>query len=1388
MEKVSEFIVKQRKWILACFVVLVIASGIASTFVNVNHDMVQYLPNSSSVKQGVNLMSGEFEESTSISVMFADLGSDEEMQQVADELADIKDVSSVTFDAQSDSNVKDGYALYTVNIDGNAYDSKAQTILKQIQKEYADHEMYVAGSVVDQAESAKGLSMLFTVALSILLVILFIMCHSWLEPFIFLIPIGMAVMINSGTNIMFSSISSMTSSVASILQLALSMDYSFMVMERYRQEQKLSESKEIAMQKALAHGFVSISSSSVTTIVGMLCLAFMSFTIGKDMGFVLAKGVLISLICIFCVLPALILMFDKVLMKTKKKVPVFRMNKIAAFSYKFRYGILALFLLLLAGSFVIQGKAGITYAVESSNAGKEKIESVFPSKTSLVVLYPNEEEDKISGLIPTLEGLDYVDAVSGYGNTLGKTFTAEEMAEQAGMGQSLVELIYYDFFTGGETGTISVADFVDFIQKDVMTDSQFADYFDEDMKNQLDSMAAYTDPAEVTQERSAAEMADLTGMDAEQMKMMYLLYFSQQDDIAVGSMTIPEFVSFLQNNVLTQDTYASMLGDDVKNQISILAAFTDQDQIMQEKSAGELASLLGMDETSIQQIMMLFYSKNSGADAGSMTLPEFVSFIRNDVINDPQFAAYFDADTQAQINMLARYTDADAMQQTQSISGISDTFGIDQATVKQLMMLYYSQNGGISAGTMTLPEFVSFIQSDVLTNPQFSGSFDDAAKSQIQMLATFTNREQVLTAVDAATLSSMTGMDVNTVGQLLCMYYQVPQLTEQTKMSVYDFVTFLLGSVVTNENYAPMFDQITIVQLNTVKNVMDLSISGTAFDSDQMAGVLGMDAGQIRTLYYYNIAQNQDTSDWQISAKEFLDFIVNDLSQNATYSGMFDATTMSSMKLAQQLINTSIAQSALSPQDMASLIGMDSSLLTQLYYYRSVSIGDTSNWTISEYDLVGFLIQDLANDPQFSGMLDSSTLTQLTLLQKLMNATIAQTVYSYESLSDLIGMDADSLKMLYLLRSLEQDNPEKWKLSLQEMLHYLLDDMADNEAYADALKDMDLSELKVAQKIVDAVADNRELSAAELSELLTDVSDDLDSDTVELLYMLYASQQYDQEHPQTVQKVSMDQLFDFLVNDVLKDDRFAQFFDEETTDQLVSARDTLKKGKKSLVGENYSRLIVTTPYGGESDEVYTLIDQMKEKLDGVGAQYYIIGDSAMSKELSGSFAQELLFITLLTAVAIFIVVAIAFRSISIPVILVAVIQCAIFTAMSVAYFQGISTYFICLLIVQAILMGASIDYAILYTSYYKVERMDHSIRESIAAAYNGAISTILTSASILVIVTFAISKVFSDPTTSQVCATISKGALIATILVIFVLPSLLAVFDKFVVGKQIKKQ
>ena len=167
-------------------------------------------------------------------------------------------------------------------------------------------------------------------------------------------------------------------------------------------------------------------------------------------------------------------------------------------------------------------------------------------------------------MIPELETIANVDAVSGYGNTLGKKFTAEEMAEQSGMSQSMVQLIYYDFFTGGTTGAIRIVDFMNFMQNHVISDPQFADYITEEMKEQMDSLSTYTDAEAVTQARTSVEMAQLAGMDADLMKMMYLLYFSQQENVVLNQITMNEFVMFLQNSVLNQDAYAALLDADVK--------------------------------------------------------------------------------------------------------------------------------------------------------------------------------------------------------------------------------------------------------------------------------------------------------------------------------------------------------------------------------------------------------------------------------------------------------------------------------------------------------------------------------------------------------------------------------------------------------------------------------------------------------------------------------------------------------------------------------------------------------------------------------------------------------------------------------------------------------
>lgn len=172
----------------------------------------------------------------------------------------------------------------------------------------------------------------------------------------------------------------------------------------------------------------------------------------------------------------------------------------------------------------------------------------------------------------------------------------------------------------------------------------------------------------------------------------------------------------------------------------------------------------------------------------------------------------------------------------------------------------------------------------------------------------------------------------------------------------------------------------------------------------------------------------------------------------------------------------------------------------------------------------------------------------------------------------------------------------------------------------------------------------------------------------------------------------------------------------------------------------------------------------------------------MAYEMSKTFQSELNFITVLTMILIFIVVAFTFKSAIIPFILVLLIQCAVYMTMGILSFSGEGVYFIALLIVQSILMGATIDYAILYTSYYIEHRKSMNKEEAVINSYNKSINTILTSASILVIVTFIVGM-FTSGITSKICRTLSAGTLCSELLILILLPAVLAAWDRFIIKK-----
>lgn len=323
MKKIANFIVNKRGIVMSVIFLLAIICAFLMQQVEINSDMTKYLADDSSMKIWLDIMEDEFpemESSQAIRVMFQDLEA-EQKSEILSQLENIKYVDNVDYDAENEDHNKDNHTLYVLNT-SYAYGSEEEVSIEDtLEENFEQYDMVYRNN--DTAIDGVPVWILLA-ALGILMVILFLMCSSWIEPFLFLVTIMVAILINMGTNIFMGSVSNITFSIASILQLVLSMDYSIILMNRYRQEKAVDENKQEAMKKALAHAFSSITSSSVTTIVGLLALVFMSFKIGVDLGVVLAKGVLISMLCIFTFLPGLILISDKLIQKTAKKSCIFQ--------------------------------------------------------------------------------------------------------------------------------------------------------------------------------------------------------------------------------------------------------------------------------------------------------------------------------------------------------------------------------------------------------------------------------------------------------------------------------------------------------------------------------------------------------------------------------------------------------------------------------------------------------------------------------------------------------------------------------------------------------------------------------------------------------------------------------------------------------------------------------------------------------------------------------------------------------------------------------------------------------------------------------------------------------------------------------------------------------
>ena len=673
MKRLTNFIVSKRIYILVVMLILTAVCSFLIPKVSVNSDMSKYLPDNSSMRQGLSLMEKEFpaeEDSYTIRVMFKGLGS-EKKAEVKDALAAIENVDSVSYGRDSSDYNSGEYTLYILNTK-YGYDTEEETVIeKQVTEKFSGYEV----TVKNDDTSAPDIPLsVYLAAFGIILVVLLISCGSYFEPILFLLTIGIAVVLNLGTNFFLGEISDVSFGIAAVLQLALSMDYSIILMNRYRQELSKVDDRKEAMANALCAASGSITGSAVTTIVGLLVLIFISFKIGADIGIVLAKGVAFSMLCVFTVLPALILLSHKLIEKTEKKERAKKAHKkglsavLGGFSYRYRGVIAALFIVLFLITGYLQSDTKTVYTL----AAKDPIADVFPKDNTIVLLYDNADEGKIADIVAVLQKKDDVKTIVSYPTTIGKQCTVKEISEMLSKigenlqtDEKLLNIVYYHYHANGKTEPMTLSDFIVFLSDTVAIDPMFSGYIDEAAAGQLAVLKPLTEKSALTAPMPPAALAQTLGMEAEQVTQLFMLRY-ETEYTPDKTMSLYEFVSFLTDNVLTKPEYAVMFDEAAKTTLYQTKVIADAVVGGKEFTDKEMAEFIGkisdkFNENTVKLLYLYSASLKPGNAQNTMSPRALVYHIEK-LASEPLFSTLLTNEQKAGIANAKKLLD-DGVQQ-----------------------------------------------------------------------------------------------------------------------------------------------------------------------------------------------------------------------------------------------------------------------------------------------------------------------------------------------------------------------------------------------------------------------------------------------------------------------------------------------------------------------------------------------------------------------------------------------------------------------------------------------------------------------------------------------------------------------------------------------------
>lgn len=457
MTKVARFIVDKRKAFYLVFIAAFVFCAASINKVQVNNDITSYLPAQTETRRGLTIMDEEFITLGSANVMVSNVTYQTALD-LSHKLENIDGVSEVAFDG-TEEHYKNSSALFTISFDGEETDPATVEAMNEVLSALEGYDVY-SSTQIGRDESAtlqQEMTVILAIAAVVIVVVLLFTSKSYMEVPVYLIVFAAAAVLNMGTNFIFGTISFITNSIAVVLQLALAIDYAIIFCHRYMEERDNGLDPREADIAALSKAIVEISSSSLTTISGLVALMLMQLRIGFDMGIVLSKGIVCSMLCVFLLMPGLLMLFSGPIDRTRHRNLVPKINFWGKAVVRLRYILPPIFLVVVVAGAVLSSHCDYVFDTNDTDfdnkpdwrIADEKVTDTFGKKNTIAVLVPRGDYNKEKYVLERVSQLPQVTQATGLANIEvedGRMLTDEmnprQFSELAGVDIELARLLY----------------------------------------------------------------------------------------------------------------------------------------------------------------------------------------------------------------------------------------------------------------------------------------------------------------------------------------------------------------------------------------------------------------------------------------------------------------------------------------------------------------------------------------------------------------------------------------------------------------------------------------------------------------------------------------------------------------------------------------------------------------------------------------------------------------------------------------------------------------------------------------------------------------------------------------------------------------------------------